>query len=117
MNELWMRSVATIKDGKLDEFQQLVDELLTTAREKDSETVVFSAFLDEPAQVAVFIEEYASSPGWLAHRSNLAPLLPRFPEVCEFTAVEVYGDPTDEARAALGGAGPALSYYRALSAL
>src|SRR5438132_8611516 len=49
-------------------------------------------FLDEPGSVAVIIEQYASSAGWLAHSANLEPLMPRLAELCEFTEVDVYGD-------------------------
>lgn len=116
MDELWMRSVATVYDGKIEDFKRLSEDMLSTIRDKDSDTLNFAIFLDEPTRVAVFLEEYASSAGWLAHRANFGPLLPRVPEVCEFTQVEVYGDPTPQAYAALAQAGPAMSYYPALAA-
>jgi hypothetical protein len=40
--------------------------------------------------------------------------MPHFPEVCEVTAIEFYGDPTPEARAALNGLG-ARSYATLLA--
>jgi hypothetical protein len=52
-------------------------------------------------RVAVIIEQYASSRGWLAHSANLEPLMRRLAQLCEFTEVEVYGDQTPEARASL----------------
>jgi hypothetical protein len=103
--------------GKIEDFKRLAEEMLNTIRAKDSGTLNFAIFLDEPTHVVVFLEEYASSAGWLAHRTNLGPLLPRVPEVCKFTQVEVYGDPTPQARATLAEAGPTMSYYPALSAL
>ena len=114
---LWMRSVATVYDGRVEDFKDLVRETLRSIREKDSQTCIFSAFLDETSRAAVFIEEYANSAGWLAHRTNLHPLLSRYPEVCEFTEVEVYGDPTSEARDALRDVGSPVTYYPSLSAL
>ena len=63
----------------------------------------------------MIIEQYASSAGWLAHRANLEPLMPRLAEFCEFSEVEVYGDPTPEARAALDAVSP--HYYPILAAL
>jgi quinol monooxygenase YgiN len=116
MDELWMRSVATVYEGKIEDFKRLAEEMLSTIRDKDSDTLNFAIFLDEPTRVVVFLEEYASSAGWLAHRANLSPLLPRVPEVCEFTQVEVYGDPTPQACATLAQAGPVMSYYPALAA-
>ena len=105
MNELWSRSLAKIYDGKLEEFKRLTEDLLSAIRENDSDTLNYGIFLDEPRRVAVIIAQYASSAGWLAHNANLDALMPRFPNVCEFTEIEFYGDPTLEARAALNGLG------------
>lgn len=33
MDELWMRSVAAIHDGKIEDFKRLAEELLPTARQ------------------------------------------------------------------------------------
>ena len=114
MNELWSRSVANIHKGRLQEFKRLAEGLLSAIRENDSDTLNYAIFLDEPARVAVIVEQYASSAGWLAHNANLNALMPRFPEVCEVTAIEFYGDPTPEARAALNGLG-ARSYATLLA--
>jgi quinol monooxygenase YgiN len=72
MDELWMRSVATVYEGKIEDFKRLAEEMLSTIRDKDSDTLNFAIFLDEPTRVAVFLEEYASSAGWLAHRRTSA---------------------------------------------
>ena len=114
MNELWSRSLAKIYDGKLEDFKRLAEDLLGAIRENDSETLNYAIFLDEPGRVALIIAQYASSAGWLAHNANLVPLMPRFPDVCEVTAIEFYGDPTPEARAALNGLG-ARSYATLLA--
>jgi hypothetical protein len=63
----------------------------------------------------VIIAQYASSAGWLAHAANLDRVMPGFAEVCEFTEIEFYGDPTLEARAALDALGG--RYYPTLLAL
>ena len=115
MNELWTRSLASIHDGKLEDFKRFAGELVSSIREKDSDTLNYAIFLDEPGAVAVIIEQYASSAGWLAHSANLEPLMPRLAELCGFTAVEVYGDPTPEARAALDPV--SARYYPTLVAL
>jgi hypothetical protein len=112
MNELWSRSVASIYDGKVEDFKRLAGALVSTIREHDSETLNYAIFVDEPARVAVIVAQYASSAGWLAHNANLDRLMPHFPEVCEVTAIEFYGDPTLEARAALDAL-----YYPTLLAL
>ena len=115
MNELWSRSVANVYDGKVEDFKRLAGDLVSTIRENDSETLNYAIFLDEPARVAVIVEQYTSSAGWLAHAANLDRLMPHFPEVCEFTEIEFYGDPTLEARAALDAFGA--RYYPTLVAL
>ena len=63
----------------------------------------------------MIVEQYASSAGWLAHNANLNALMPRFRGVCEFAETEFYGDPTPDARAALGALGA--RYYPTLLAL
>ena len=115
MNELWTRSLASILDGKLEDFKLFAAELVGSIRENDSDTLNYAIFLDEPGRAAVIIEQYASSAGWLAHSANLEPLLPRLAELCEFTEVEVYGDPTPEARVVLDAAGA--RYFPTLLAL
>jgi quinol monooxygenase YgiN len=115
MNELWSRSLAKIYDGKLEDFKLLAEDLLSTIRKNDTDTLNYAIFLDEPARVAVIIEQYASSAGWLTHNANLDPLTPRFAEVCELAEIEFYGDLTPEARAALAGLGA--RYYPTLAAL
>ena len=115
MNELWGRSRARIYDGKLEEFKRLAGDLLSAIRENDSETLNYAIFLDEPRRVAVIVAQYASSAGWLAHNANLDALISRFPEVCELTEIEFYGDPAVEARAAIDALGG--RYYPTLLAL
>jgi hypothetical protein len=68
MDELWMRSVAAVYDGKIEDFKRLAEEMLSTIRDKDADTLNFAIFLDEAVRVAVFLEEYASSAGWRARR-------------------------------------------------
>jgi hypothetical protein len=114
MNELWSRSVANVHAGKLEDFKRLAQDRLSAIRDHDAETLNYAIFLDEPGRVAVIIAQYASSAGWLAHSANLGPLTARFAEVCEVTAIEFYGDPTPEARAALDGLG-ARSYTTLLA--
>jgi quinol monooxygenase YgiN len=115
MNELWTRSRANVRDGKLEDLKRFAGELVSAIRENDADTLNYAIFLDEPGRVAVIIEQYASSAGWLAHSANLEPLMLRLAELCEFTEVEVYGDPTPEARAALDALGA--RYYQTLLAL
>ena len=105
MNELWSRSLAKIHEGKLEDFKRFAKDLLSAIREHDSETLNYAIFLDEPARVAVIIAQYASPAGWLAHNAKLDRLIPHFSEVCEFTEIEFYGDPTPEALAALDSLG------------
>ena len=114
MNELWSRAAVTVHDGKVEDFKRLAADLVSTIREHDSETLNYAIFLDEPGRVAVIVAQYASSAGWLAHAATLDRLMPRSPEVCEVTAIEFYGDPTPEARAALNGFG-ARSYATLLA--
>jgi hypothetical protein len=120
-SELWTRSVVTVYDGRLEAFVQLVEDLLSTIRDKDLDTLDYAIFLDKPRGEAIILGHYMSSGGWQDHKSNLGALVRRFQEVCRFIAIEVYGDPTPEARNALDatfeGVGVDATYCATLSAL
>jgi quinol monooxygenase YgiN len=115
MNELWSRCLASIHDGKVEDFKRLAEDLLSTIRETDSETLNYAICLDESVRVAVIIAQYASPAGWLAHNAKLDRLIPHFSEVCEFTEIDFYGDPTPEALAAFEALGA--RYYPTFLAL
>jgi hypothetical protein len=44
-----MRSVATVYEGKIEDFKRLAEDMLSTIRDKDSDTLNFAIFLDEPS--------------------------------------------------------------------
>src|SRR5258707_5882078 len=94
MHELWSRSVASIHDGKVEDFKRLAEDLLSTIRENDSETLNYAIFLDESARVAVIVEQYASSAGWLSHDANLHRLVPHLPEGRDVTVHQLFRGPT-----------------------
>ena len=116
MDELWIRSVETICDGKLEDFKWPAGELLSRIRAKDSNTLNYAIFLNEPTRAAVFLEHYTSSAGWFGHHANLGAPTSRF-------AKPASSRPSRSTvtrrrrRAALAGAGPAVSYHPALSAV
>ena len=97
MGEVWMRSVAPICDGKLEDFKRLAQDLLSTIREKDPDELNHASFLDEPARGRL-PRAPRELGGWLAHNADLDGLVPRVPEVCEFSVIELHGDPTLEVR-------------------
>src|SRR6266436_4565529 len=76
-DELWTRSVVTVYDDKLEDFSQLVEDLLSAIREKDLDTLDYAVFLDKPTGEAILLEHYTSSAGWQAHNSNLGAFLHR----------------------------------------
>ncbi|HEX6393886.1 MAG TPA: hypothetical protein VFZ97_10605 [Acidimicrobiales bacterium] len=120
-DELWTRSLVTVYDGKIEDFTDFIGDLLSTIREKDSDTLNYSVFLDRARSEAIILEHYSDSTGWEIHTGNLSGLLPRFPELCKFAAIEVYGNPTPQARhaldAAFEGVGVSATYYPTLAAL
>jgi hypothetical protein len=96
MGEVWMHFVAPIYDGKLEDFKRLAQDLLSI-REKDPDALNHASFLDESARVAVFLEHHASSAaGSCITRTSTGWC--RVPEVCEFSVIELHGDPAPEAR-------------------
>ncbi len=59
-DELWTRSVVTVYDDKLEDFSQLVEDLLSAIREKDLDTLDYAVFLDKPTGEAILLEHYTS---------------------------------------------------------
>jgi hypothetical protein len=116
MGEVWMRSVAPICDGKLEDFKRLAQDLLSTIREKDPDELNHASFLDESARMAVFLEHHASS----AAGSRITRTSTGWCRASRRSASSRSSSSTVTRRrrcAALDATGPATSYYPTPSAL
>ena len=98
--EIVIRSKVAIKDGQLGEFRAAWQALEARAA-SESGTLHYAAYIDEKTGEVVSMEQFASSRALLAHFENGADLFPKLFETCDAVALEVYGEPNDEAREAM----------------
>jgi quinol monooxygenase YgiN len=94
-----------VRDGRLDEARELMNEMVT-ATLQESGTRGYEWFLSEDGGNCHINERYADSDAVMAHLGNFGEkFAERFLACFEPTAFSVYGEPSDEARAALDGFG------------
>lgn len=95
----------SVREGRLKEFRSLMHEMVKSTR-MESGTLAYEWFLSEDKNTCHLYERYADSDAVMAHLGNFGPkFASRFLEYVEPTSLCVYGEPTDEVRAALKGFG------------
>jgi quinol monooxygenase YgiN len=95
---------AQVKDGQIDAFKALVGEMVT-ATEAEPGALSYEFFADDDGAVHIY-ERYADSDAVLAHIGGFgANFAERFLGMVEPQRVSVYGEVSDEARAALAAFG------------
>lgn len=97
----------TVRSGHLDELRQLMAEMVRGAREEVG-ALGYEWFLDSSGSTCHINERYVDSDAVLAHLGNFATnFSDRFMACLQPTSLTVYGEPSDEVRAALDGFGAA----------
>ena len=92
----------SINDGKTDEFQTLMEEMVSGTKANEPGTVNYEWYKDG-ASVRIF-ERFADSDAALAHLGNFgASFAERFMGAVEVTGLTVYGDINDDLRGAVSG--------------
>ncbi len=95
----------SVREGRLDDARALMHEMVESTRE-EAGTQSYEWFLSEDGTVCHIYERYADSDAAMAHLGNFgSKFAERFLECFEPTALCVYGEPSDDARAALDGFG------------
>ncbi len=107
MSKIWVKARVRAKDGNVARFESWSAELVAKVA-SDPGTL---AFMISPTDVKgeyVVLELYKDSTSALGHLANVAPLLERMGDLAELTGgpLEVYGDISDDLRAAYSGWGP-----------
>lgn len=100
MGSIRLRAVFDVHEGRMEAFKAIARALLEGVREKDPGTMAYDWYLDEQARRCVVHEHYADSAAGIAHLENAGALLGRLAAEVTVVAVEAYGDPSPEARAA-----------------
>ena len=95
----------SVREGRLSDARELMPEMVESTRDEPG-TLGYEWFLGSDGTVCHIYERYADSDAAMVHLGNFgAKFAERFLECCEPTALYVYGEPSDEARAALDGFG------------
>ena len=111
MEQIKATALIKIKEGKLEEFKQLIPVLISTVKEKDPGTMTYDWYLKEDSMECVVLETYTDSQAVLAHAGNVGEQLQKVLEVADLS-IELYGNPTQELRKCNRGSGPQdLSFF------
>ena len=95
----------SVREGQLSNARELMPEMVESTR-GEAGTLGYEWFLGADGTVCHVNERYADSDAVMAHLGNFgAKFAERFLGCFEPTGLSVYGEPSDEARAALDGLG------------
>ncbi len=95
----------SVREGRLNDARELMPEMVESTRDEPG-TLGYEWFLGAGGTVCHIHERYADSDAAVVHLGNFgAKFAERFLQCFEPTALYVYGEPSDEARAALDGLG------------
>jgi quinol monooxygenase YgiN len=99
----WVNELA-VKDGKLETFRKLMEEMVSGARTQPG-TLVYEWYISPDGGTVHVVETYADSAAVVAHHVSEGFLLQgwarRFTDCVDVTRVVVYGDPNAAARVIL----------------
>ena len=93
----------SVREGQLGDARDLMPEMVEATR-GEAGTLGYEWFLGGDGTVCHIYERYADSDAAVVHLGNFgAKFAERFLQCFEPTSLFVYGEPSDEARAALDG--------------
>ena len=100
----WNLQLAVV-DGRLEDFRALMHEMVAST-EAEPGALGYEWFLSDDGSTCHLNERYADSDAVMAHLGTSgAKFAERFLTCVQPTSLNVYGDPSGEARAALDGFG------------
>ena len=102
MEQITATALFKIKEGKLEEFKELIPALISTVKEKDPGTLTYDWYLNENNMECEVVEIYADSQAVIAHSGNVGEILQKVLEVADLS-LKLYGNPSEELRNALQG--------------
>lgn len=102
MKQIKANALFRIKEGKLDEFKQLIHEFISAVKGKEPGNLYYDWYLNEERRECIVLEAYADSNAVLAHAANVGHLLQKTAEISDLS-LEVYGKPSEELLMAIKG--------------
>lgn len=94
----------SVKDGKLDEFRALMDEMVAATKDEPG-ALIYEWFVSDDGTAVHIYERYADSDATMAHLGSFAGFAPRFFGAVDPTGFYVYGNPNEATAEALTGSG------------
>jgi quinol monooxygenase YgiN len=105
-NHVYWTLKADINPGKLDQVQALMHEMVTATNEGEPETLNYEWSFNEDNSILHIHERYADSAATMVHLANFgSKFAERILAVLVPTSLEVYGNPSNEVKEALGAFG------------
>jgi quinol monooxygenase YgiN len=99
-NRIHIRAEFVIKEGKIDEFMRLIEDMSRTVEANEPDTLDYEFYLNSDETKCIVHETYADSEAALAHESSIASqtILPKVFSVASINRLDVYGSPSAELR-------------------
>jgi quinol monooxygenase YgiN len=102
MDKIQLIARFKLHEGKLNDFKAVAKECLIVIKEKDKGVMHYDWFFDEKEAECVVVELYKDSAAVLNHVGLIGELLGKAMAMSNFS-LEVYGNASDELKAALSG--------------
>jgi len=105
-NVYWVLEL-TIKPGGLDNFKELMKEMVEATHANEPKTLNYEWTMSEDGQSCHIYERYEDSAATMTHLGTFVEkFAERFMAALEPTRFTVYGNPNDEVKETLSGFGP-----------
>lgn len=97
----------SIKDGHLDQLKEIMEEMSTATKKDEPYALNYEWWISEDESACHIFERYEDSAAVMVHLGNFgSKFMERFMSHVDPTGFKVYGDASDEVKAALTGFGP-----------
>ena len=104
-NVYWIVELS-VKDGELDNFQSLMNEMVDATQANEPGTLNYEWTISEDSKTIHIYERYADSAAAVTHMVTFGErYAERFMAAVDQTCFVVYGNPNNEAKAVLEGVG------------
>ena len=104
-NVHWILEVG-INDGELDNFKQLMNEMVEATQANEPGALNYEWFISEDGKTCHINEWFRDTAAHAAHGQGFAKFADRFLACVDIVRMTVYGDPEPKAREALAGLNP-----------
>ena len=86
-----------IREGKLDEVQAGVDELVAFVEENEAEPLAYDIYFDDAGRTMTVVQIHPDSASLERHLTVAAPVFRRFTDLLTLARVDVYGRASEAA--------------------